>query len=91
MNLKIFLSTVPMISFIIFGLLYITNQNVDAFDDYGIRFIAYLDPYQIVSEAYMDHDLDSHGIVYLSIDPFFGDGFYSYTTIYFVLSCFFFA
>jgi len=50
MNLKIFLSTVPMISFIIFGLLYITNQYVDAFDNYGIRFIAYLDPYQIVSE-----------------------------------------
>jgi|GEM_PF-2905524 len=35
MNLKIFLlSTVLMISLIIFGLLYITNQNVDAFDDY---------------------------------------------------------
>ena len=74
MNLKIFLSTVPMISLIIFGLLYITNQNIDAFDDYyGIRFIAYLDPYQIVSEEYMNHDLDSHGIVYLSIDPSFGE------------------
>src|SRR5215211_7647739 len=73
MKLKIFLSTVPMISFIIFGLLYITNQYVDAFDNYGIRFIAYLDPYQIVSEEYMDYDIDSYGIVYLSIDPSFGE------------------
>ena len=73
MNLKVFLSTVPMISFIIFGLLYITNQYVDAFDNYGIRFIAYLDPYQIVSEEYMDYDIDSYGIVYLSIDPSFGE------------------
>ena len=72
MNLRIFLSTVPIMSFIVFGLLYITNQYVDAFDNYGIRFTAYLEPYQIVSE-YMDYDIDSHGIVYLSIDPSFGE------------------
>ena len=39
-----------MISFIVFGLLYITNQTAVAFDNFGIRFIAYLDPDQIVSE-----------------------------------------
>ena len=74
MNLKIFLSTVPMISFIIFGSLYIPNQDVDAFDNYGgINFVAPLDPYQIVSQDRGDYELDSHGIVYLSIDPYLGE------------------
>ena len=34
MNLKIFLSTVLVMSFILFGLIYITDQNVDAFNNY---------------------------------------------------------
>jgi hypothetical protein len=42
---------------------------VNAFDNYGINFFAPLDPYQIVSDN-RDYDLDSHGIVYLSFDPF---------------------
>ena len=73
MNLKIFLSTVLVISFPIFALIYITDQNVDAFNNYyGIKFVAPLDPSQIVSQD-RDYDLDSHGIVYLSIDPSLGE------------------
>src|SRR5688572_8104465 len=72
MNLKIFLSTVLMMSFILFGLIYITDQNVDAFNNYyGINFVAPLDPDQIVSQDGY-YDVDSHGIVFLSIDPSLG-------------------
>jgi hypothetical protein len=76
MNVKIFLSTVLVISFLIFGLIYITDQNVDAFDNnYNdrINFVASLDPDQIVSQDRGDYELDSHGIVYLSIDPYLGE------------------
>ena len=72
MNLKILLSYMIMISFIVFGLLYLTNQNAVAIDNFGIRFIAYLDPDQIVSN-YKEYGIDSHGIVYLTIDPSFGE------------------
>ena len=49
MNLKIFLSIVLVMSFILFGLIYISDQNVYAFNNYnGINFVAPLDPYQIV-------------------------------------------
>ena len=73
MNLKIFFSTVLVMSFILIGLIYITDQNVDASDNYyGINFVAPLDPYQIVSHDRY-YDLDSHGIVYLSINPSFGE------------------
>ena len=44
----------------------IINQNVNAFDNSGIRFIASLNPYQIVSED-RNYDRDSNGIAYLSI------------------------
>ena len=43
-----------------------------AFDNFGIRFIAHLNSDQIVSD-YKDYGLDSHGIVYLTIDPSFGE------------------
>ena len=73
MNLKIFLSIVLVMSFILFGLIYISDQYVDAFNNYnGINFVAPLDPYQIVSQD-RGYDLDSHGIVYLSINPSFGE------------------
>jgi hypothetical protein len=74
MNLKIFLSTVIVMSFMLFGLIYITDQNVDALNNYyGINFVAALDPYQIVSQDRGDYELDSNGIVYLSIDPYLGE------------------
>jgi hypothetical protein len=61
-------------------ILSITEQNVDAFsDNYGISFVAYLDPYQIVSydEEYRHYDnLDSYGIVYLLIDPYIDELYY---------------
>ena len=72
MNLKMLLSTVIIISFIVFGLLYITTQSAGAYNNFGLRFIAYLDPDQIVSD-YKDYSIDSHGVVYLSIDPSFGE------------------
>ena len=73
MNLKIFLSTVLVMSFMLFGLIYITDQNVDAFNNYyGIYFVAPLEPYQIVSQD-RGYDLDSHGIVFLSINPSLGE------------------
>ena len=68
MYLKMFVSTVLTMSFILYGLQYIIDQNVDAFDNYGINFVAPLDPYQVVSED-RNYDSDSHGIVYLSFDP----------------------
>lgn len=71
MNVKILVLTVLMMSSILFGLYNIIDQNVDAFDNSGIRFIASLDPYQIVSED-INYNVDSHGIVYLSINPSFG-------------------
>jgi hypothetical protein len=75
MNLKIFLSTILIISFIIlYGLFPIAHQNVDAFEKYEITFIAPLDPYQIILEEEEEEDtnisLESHGVVYLSINPF---------------------
>jgi hypothetical protein len=74
MKLKIFLSTTLIISFIIlYGLLSIAGQNVNAFKEYEFKFIAPLDPYQIISEEEeedTDITLESHGVVYLSIDPF---------------------
>ncbi len=77
MNLKIFVTTVLEISFILLGLYNISDQNVDAFDNNyyygGINFFAPLDPYQIVSQDRGDYELDSHGIVYLSIDPYLGE------------------
>jgi hypothetical protein len=72
LKVKIFVTTVLCISFILFGLHNISNQNVDAFDSSGIRFIAHLDPYQIVSQD-ISYDVDSHGIVYLLINPSFGE------------------
>ena len=72
MHRKMFLSIILVISFSLYGLLYTMDQNVDAFDNYGIPFVASLDPYQIVSDNEYrdyDYDLDSHGVVYLSIDP----------------------
>jgi CHRD domain-containing protein len=63
-----FVSTILTMSFILYGLQYIIDQNVDAFDNYGINFVAPLDPYQVVSED-RNYDSDSHGIVYLSFDP----------------------
>jgi hypothetical protein len=62
-----------MISFILFGLIYITDQNVTAFNNDGIRFIASLDPFKIVSQDRDYDDLDSHGLVFLSIDPSMGE------------------
>ena len=38
-----------------------------------MNFVAPLDPYQIVSQDRGDHELDSDGIVYLSIDPYLGE------------------
>jgi hypothetical protein len=64
-----FVSTILTISFILYGLQYLIEQNVNAFDNYEINFFAPLDPYQIVSKD-RDYVLDSHGIVYLSFDPF---------------------
>ena len=75
MNLKVLLSTVIMISFIVFGLLYITNQGAVAYENFGIKFIAYLDSDQIVSD-YKEYGIDSHGVVYLSIDPSFGEVYF---------------
>ena len=72
MKVKIFVTTVLSMSFILFGLHNISDQNVDAFDSSKIRFIAHLDPYQIVSQD-KSYDVDSHGIVYLSINPSFGE------------------
>ena len=58
-----------MISFILFELHNISDQNVDAFDNNnyygGINFVAPLDPYQIVSQDRGEYELDSHGIVCL--------------------------
>ena len=63
-----------MISFILlFGLIDITDQNVNAFNNDGIRFIASLDPYKIVSQDGHYYDSDSHGLVFLSIDPSIGE------------------
>jgi hypothetical protein len=62
-----------MISFILFGLIYITDQNINAFSNDGIRFIASLDPYKIVSQDRDYYDLDSHGLVFLSIAPSIGE------------------
>ena len=78
MNLKNFVITVLVISFILFGLHNFSDQNVNAFDNNyyyygGINFVAPLDPYQIVSQDRGDYELDSHGIVYLSIDPYLGE------------------
>ena len=50
MNVKILFPTVLMFSSILFGVQNILDQNVNAFDNSGIRYIASLDPYQIVSE-----------------------------------------
>jgi hypothetical protein len=72
MNVKILFPTVLMFSSILFGVHNILDQNVNAFDNSGIRYIASLDPYQIVSEDRND-DRDSNGIAYLSIDPSFGE------------------
>ena len=69
MHLIMFVSTILTISFILYGLQYLIEQNVNAFDNYGINFFAPLDPYQVASKD-RDYDLDSHGIVYLSFDPF---------------------
>ena len=73
MKVKIFITTVLSLSFILFGLHNISDQNVDAFDNNGINFVAPLDPYQIVSQDRGDYELDSDGIVYLSIDPYLGE------------------
>jgi hypothetical protein len=71
MKLNKFRSTILIISFIIlYGLLSIAGQNVNAYKDYRSTFIAHLDPYQLISEADTDISLESHGVVYLSIDPF---------------------
>jgi CHRD domain len=73
MKLKIFLSTILIIPFIIlYGLLSIAGQNVNAFEEYRSSiFIAPLDPYQIISEEEDTHiSSESHGVVYLSINPF---------------------
>ena len=75
MNLKILLSIVIIISFIVFGLLYISTHRAIAYDNFGLRFITYLDPDQIVSD-YKEYGIDSHGIVYLSIDPSFGEVYF---------------
>ena len=72
MNVKILFPIVLMFSSILFGVQNILDQNVNAFDNSGIRYIASLDPYQIVSEDRND-DRDSNGIAYLSIDPSFGE------------------
>lgn len=69
MNLKIFISTILIVSFILYGLISIAGQNLNAFGEYKSTFIAPLDPYQIISED-IDFNLESHGVVYLSIDPF---------------------
>ncbi len=80
MHGKMFLAIIIVVSLILFGLLYITEQNVDAFDNYEITFVASLDPYQIISDYEEDRDydddLDSHGIVYLSFDPSIGELYY---------------
>jgi len=68
MYLNIFVSTILVISFMLYGLQYIVDQNVDAFDNYRINFVAPLDPYQVVSDK-IDYYPDSSGIVYLSFDP----------------------
>jgi len=78
-----FLSTIIVISFILYiNLLYIPQQNVDAFseddDDYGISFVADLDPEQIIIsndyDEYRDYDdSDVQGVVYLFYDPHFDD------------------
>jgi hypothetical protein len=52
-----------------------TQQNVNAYDDYRSTYVASLDPYQIVFED-TDINLDPHGIIYLSIDPFNDELFY---------------
>lgn len=70
-----FISIILTTSFILYGILYMTQQNVNAFDDYRSTFVASLDPYQIVFED-TDINLDSHGIAYLSIDPFNDELFY---------------
>ena len=76
---KIFLSTILVLYFAIFiNLLYITDQNADAYsdDDDGLSFVADLDPDQIVSEfnEYIDSDAsDAYGIVYLFYDPYYDD------------------
>ncbi|MFB5601066.1 MAG: CHRD domain-containing protein [Nitrososphaeraceae archaeon] len=47
------------------------EQKVDAFENYGIDFVAQLDPYQLVSDnEYTYYDRNSHGVVYLSFDPY---------------------
>jgi hypothetical protein len=66
MKLKIF---ILIVSFILYGLISIAGQNFNAFGEYKSTFIAPLDPYQIISED-IDFNLESHGVVYLSIDPF---------------------
>ena len=65
-------STILIISFIIlYGLLSTAGQNVNAFEEYrSSTFIAPMDPYQIISEEDIDISLESHGVVYLSIDSF---------------------
>jgi hypothetical protein len=78
LNLKNFVITVLVVSFILFELHNFSDQNVDALDNNyyysgGINFVAPLDPYQIVSQDRGDHELDSYGIVYLSIDPYLGE------------------
>ncbi len=75
MNLKILALNVIVIPFIVFGLLYINNQSAVAYDNFGIKFIAYLDPDQIVSD-YKQYGIDSHGVVYLSIDPSFDEVYF---------------
>jgi hypothetical protein len=72
MNVKILFQTVLMFSSILFGVQNILDQNVNAFDNSGIRYIASLDPYQIVSDD-RNYDRDSNGIAYLSIDPSYGE------------------
>ena len=73
MKIKIFVTTVLSLSFILFGLYNISDQNVAASQNNGMNFVAPLDPYQIVSQDRGDHELDSDGIVYLSIDPYLGE------------------
>jgi hypothetical protein len=68
MNVKIFLLTILIISFTLYGLISITGQNYNIFGEYKSTFTAPLDPYQIISED-SDINLESDGVVYLSIDP----------------------
>jgi CHRD domain len=82
MHSTIFFFTLFLSSFILYGLLYIIEQDAIAFDDnYEINFAAYMDPDELVLDddyghKYTFNDHNSQGLVYLTFDPSFNKLYY---------------